>query len=63
MDDRELVRKTAARFVDRMGNGAIRYLDQKADIAAGLGDFISERAWLDIADAVKLILERRRSRL
>ena len=63
MDDTDLVRETAAQFVAAMGARAVRYLEQQADIAAGIGDLISEAAWLDIAVAAKIILDQSRSQL
>jgi hypothetical protein len=49
MRDAALVRKTAADFLNRMGIRAVPYLKSQAVSAAGMGDPLSERAWLDIA--------------
>jgi len=52
-DDTELVRDTAADYLAWLGADAARHLRARAEIAAGIGDVISEKAWLDIADAAE----------
>lgn len=42
MDDPELVRETAAQFVADMGENAVAYLSRQAELAAAMGDVISE---------------------
>jgi hypothetical protein len=75
MRDAALVRKTATDFLNRMGIRAVPYLKSQAVSAAGMGDPLSERAWLDIAavhhslksktmaDVQKYRLEAKRLRL
>jgi hypothetical protein len=58
MDDPELVRQTAAQFVADMGENAVGYLIQQAELAAAMGDVVSEQAWLDIAAAANLLIGR-----
>jgi hypothetical protein len=58
MDDGDLVRKIAARFVADLGEGAFDYLSQQAEIAADNGDVLSEDAWLDLAAEAKLLLSK-----
>jgi hypothetical protein len=49
MDDADLVLKTAAEFVEWMGRDAVHYVEDRADIAAGIDDVASEDAWRDLA--------------
>lgn len=58
MDDGDLVRKVAARFVADLGEGAFDYLSRQAEIAADKGDVLSEDAWLDLAAEAKLLLSK-----
>jgi hypothetical protein len=54
MDDAALVITVAADMVRRYGKNAISYLRERAEIAAGIGDRLSVKAWTDIADAAAM---------
>lgn len=55
-DDAGNVERVARDMLDQYGDGAVDYLRHRASEAAGLGDTLSERAWLDIAErAAELI--------
>ena len=54
--DLELVERVAREMVERHGAGAVDYLQQQAEIAAGIGDSLSARTWLDIAGRARDLL-------
>jgi hypothetical protein len=56
MDDATLVKIVAAQYVRDRGLGAIRYLRDMQELAAGLSDIDSTKAWRDIEDAAHAIL-------
>jgi hypothetical protein len=58
MDDLDLVRETAAQFVADLGENAVGYLERQAEVAAAIGDVISEGAWRDLATTAKLLIAR-----
>jgi hypothetical protein len=58
MDDPDLVRETAAQFVADMGENAVGYLIRQAELAAEMGDIVSEQAWRDVAAAANLLIGR-----
>jgi hypothetical protein len=43
-------------LIARHGSGATSIISEQAEIAAGLEDELSGKAWLDIADAVERLL-------
>jgi hypothetical protein len=55
-DDAAPVDRIAREMLDRYGAGAVRYLQERAEHARGIGDSLSARAWLDIAEAVQDLL-------
>jgi hypothetical protein len=58
-DDTDLVAEVAAGLVSQMGEGAVAYAIDQADIAMGIGDAASAQVWFDIANAAAdLIAER-----
>jgi hypothetical protein len=58
-DDTDLVAEVAAELVSQMGEGAVAYAIDQADIAMGIGDAASAQVWFDIATvAADLIAER-----
>jgi len=56
MDDATLVKIVAAQYVRNRGPAAIRYLREMQELAAGLSDKDSVKAWRDIKDAAQTIL-------
>lgn len=57
MDDAELVEQTALEYIRLHGEEALAKLLERAEIDAQIGDEISTRAWRDIADCVRLLME------
>src|ERR1044071_4234916 len=58
-DDAALLARVAREMFDLYGAQAVRRLRDQACIAAGIGDSLSVRSWLDIAEAVQdLLLEQ-----
>jgi hypothetical protein len=58
-DDTDLVAQVAAELVRQMGERAVAYAIDQADIAMGIGDATSAQVWFEIADAAAdLIAER-----
>jgi hypothetical protein len=55
-DDLALVEHVAREMVALHGVGAVAYLIDQAEIAEGIGDATSARAWLDIAGCAKDLL-------
>ena len=58
MEDAGLVVTVAIEMLRRHGENAPPYLRDQAEIAVGLGDQFSARAWEDIADATEAMLRR-----
>ena len=56
--DADLVVTVAIEMVRRYGENAPPYLRDQAEIAVGLGDQVSARAWEDIAEATEAVLRR-----
>src|SRR5438309_2114847 len=56
LDDAELVRRTAAEFVALRGADAPRHLRDFAEVASGMGDPLSQEAWLDLAAAAETLI-------
>jgi GAF domain-containing protein len=54
--DQELVEKIAANFIRHWGMRATEELRERASIASVRKDALSERAWLDVADAAGALL-------
>jgi hypothetical protein len=58
-NDAAIVEKVAREMLERYGEDALRRLKDEADQATHMGDELSARAWLDIAEAVlDLLLQR-----
>ena len=60
MDDGDLVVAVAAEMVRRHGKETLSHLRDHAEIAAGLRDDLSLKAWTDIAGAVAMLMGRDR---
>jgi hypothetical protein len=58
MNDADLTRQVAGEFIERWGASAVCHLRSHAEIAASIGDSLSEEAWLDIALAAESLLRR-----
>jgi hypothetical protein len=58
MEDAGLVVTVAIEMLRRYGENAPPYLRDQAEIAVGLGDQPSARAWEDIAEATEAVLRR-----
>ena len=58
MEDAGLVVTVAIEMLRRHGENAPPYLRDQAEIAVGLGDQPSARAWEDIAEATEAVLRR-----
>ncbi|MDB5406606.1 MAG: hypothetical protein JWL84_1518 [Rhodospirillales bacterium] len=56
MGDAELMLVTAVGFLECMGDDALRFLEEHAEIAARTGDRFSEEAWRDIAAVAARLL-------
>ena len=57
-DDTDLVAQVAAQLVSQFGAEAAAYARDQNEIAIGLDDEESARAWLDIADAADDLLRK-----
>ena len=57
-DETDLVAQVAAQLVSQFGAGAAAYARDQNEIAIGLDDEESARAWLDIADAADDLLRK-----
>jgi hypothetical protein len=55
MHDAALVVAVAAEMVRLCGEDALSHIREQAAIAAGIGDYSSEKAWKDIADAAPML--------
>ncbi len=57
MDDDDLLKAVAQKFIDRLGRMAIDELDECAEIAAEMDDHASAKAWGDIARAAEKLID------
>ena len=57
-EDSDLVTQVAAQLVSEFGAEAVAYARDQAEIAVGLDDEESTRAWFDIADAADDLLRK-----
>jgi hypothetical protein len=53
MNDSNLVKSIARGMIERLGNGAVSFVSEQAEIAEALSDPISAATWRDIADEIE----------